>query len=138
MSVNARDAYLSADEIRAYSKYRDRVEACARAAHEANRAYCLTIGDATQQSWEAAEEWQRDSAVRGVKAVLNGATPEQSHEVWCRDKIADGWQYGLVKDAGKKEHPCLVPYEQLPDEQKRKDAIYVAVVHAMAQALDLR
>src|SRR5438105_262770 len=37
------------------------VEACARAAHEVNRAYCLALGDASQVAWEDAPEWQRSS-----------------------------------------------------------------------------
>jgi len=53
---------------------RDVIEACARAAHEANRAYCLAIGDVSQTSWDDAPEWQRSSARNGVADALVGAT----------------------------------------------------------------
>jgi len=111
------------------------VEACARAAHEANRAYCLAIDDASQPPWESAPEWQRRSALNGVLGVLRGKTPEQSHENWCDEKWRDGWTYGPVKNPPAKEHPCLVPYAELPPAQREKDHLFVAVVKAMAEAL---
>lgn len=109
-----------------------RVEQAARVAHEANRAYCATIGDDSQVPWLEAPEWQRDSARRGVAGVFNGsiATPQESHESWTREKMETGWVYGPVKDAEAKTHPCLVPYRDLPQEQRQKDAIFFAVVRS--------
>ncbi len=109
--------------------------ACAQAAHEANRAYCLALGDTSQPSWEDAPEWQRESAQNGVAGALNGATPEQSHESWLAEKTKTGWKYGSVKDPEKKEHPCCVPYSELPEEQRAKDGLYLDVVRAVAKAL---
>lgn len=111
-------------------------EACARAAHEANRAYCLAIGDASQLPWDDAPQWQRDSVIAGVAGALAGNTPEQSHESWLRHKVADGWVYGLTKDVDAKTHPCMVPYNELPKAQKCKDAIFVAIVRTVAAALE--
>jgi hypothetical protein len=111
------------------------LEACARATHEANRAYCLAIGDASQPSWDDAPEWQRSSARNGVSGALAGNTPEQSHEGWTAEKLAAGWKYGPVKDPERKEHPCMVPYDQLPAEQRGKDALFVGVARSMAAAL---
>lgn len=109
------------------------VEGIAQACHEANRAVQLATGDpAPSPHWDDAEEWQRDSAISGVKFALNGATPEQQHEEWCRDKETAGWSYGDVKDPAAKTHPCLVPYGQLPAGQKAKDALFVAIVTALA------
>ena len=39
--------------------------------------------------------------------------------------------YGPVKDLDAKQHPCMVPFEQLPVEQQAKDYIFRAVVHAL-------
>lgn len=111
------------------------VEACARAAHEANRAYCLALGDHSQPVWDEAPEWQKSSARNGVAGALAGNTPEQSHESWCREKLAAGWAWGPVKDPEKKEHPCMLPYNDLPLAQRAKDDIFVSVVRAVAAAL---
>lgn len=109
------------------------VDQIAHACHEANRAYCFELGDYTQPEWIQAPAWQRDSAIVGVEKILNGEVtrPEQSHESWLAQKVADGWVYGPVKDPEKKEHPCMVPYEQLPEDQRRKDALFFAVVQAL-------
>lgn len=104
-------------------------------AHEANRAYCRSIGDDSQPAWDDAPEWQRDSAIKGIEGALNGNTPEQQHESWMAVKEADGWVYGEVKDPNAKTHPCMVPYAQLPAEQQVKDHLYSAVVRAAAGAL---
>lgn len=43
------------------------------------------------------------------------------HEVWAAGRIAAGWKYGPVRDEIKKEHPCLIPYEDLSEEEKDYD-----------------
>lgn len=106
----------------------------AQVCHEANRAYCFVTGDASQKSWEEAEQWQRDSAVKGVEfAIANpSAPPSAQHESWVAQKVADGWKYGPVKDPEKKEHPCIIPYDGLPEFQQRKDSLFRAVVAALS------
>ncbi|SLM63505.1 MULTISPECIES: RyR domain-containing protein [Dickeya] len=107
------------------------IERAARAAHEVNRAYCAALGDDSQPAWEDAPQWQKDSAIEGVVFHLTGDhPPEASHNKWLEFKKQEGWKYGPVKDAEKKEHPCFVPYEQLPKEQQVKDYLFRAVVHA--------
>lgn len=110
----------------------DRTE-IARVAHEINRAYCASLGDTSQPAWEDAPEWQKASALAGVDMHLTNpdASPEQSHESWLAQKTAEGWKYGPVKDAEKKEHPCFRPYAELPPEQKAKDYLFRGVVHAL-------
>lgn len=104
----------------------DVIELAAKTAHEVNRAYCAGLGDTSQVPWEEAPEWQRESARNGVRGVLAGNGPEQSHEGWLEEKRATGWKYGPVKDPEKKEHPCFVPYTDLPPAQKVKDALFVS------------
>lgn len=110
------------------------VEEIAAVCHEANRMYCLVNDDASQLEWMQAPAWQRESAIKGVQAVLDNPsiTPAQLHEAWTATKIADGWTYGEVKDADAKTHPCLMPYVQLPETQRRKDALFGAIVRALA------
>ncbi|MDD5819757.1 MAG: RyR domain-containing protein [Bacteroidales bacterium] len=43
------------------------------------------------------------------------------HEVWSANRIAEGWTYGRVRDDVKKTHPCLIPYEDLPESEKDYD-----------------
>jgi hypothetical protein len=109
------------------------VEQVARVCHEANRAYCASIGDLSQPSWDDAPDWQRESAKNGVRFHRENplANPIDSHENWLREKVENGWVCGSVKDPEKKEHPCMVPYHELPVEQRRKDSLFIAVVRAL-------
>jgi hypothetical protein len=104
----------------------------AQVCHEANRAYCQTIGDMSQPTWEDAPAWQKSSAINSVTHAMNpDAQPSDNHASWLAEKAADGWKYGPVKDPVKKEHPCFVPYADLPLTQQRKDALFLAVARAL-------
>lgn len=105
----------------------------AKICHEANRAYCEAIGDKSQSEWSQAPQWQRESAEKGVSFRINNpdAPDSAQHEAWLEDKRKDGWKYGPVKDPAKKEHPCFIPYDGLPEEQKAKDALFGAIVEAL-------
>lgn len=46
---------------------------------------------------------------------------KNTHELWAQQRLADGWKYGEKRDDIKKEHPCLVPYEDLPESEKEYD-----------------
>jgi len=105
----------------------------ARVAHEINRAYCQALGDNSQQPWETAPDWTRLSAINGVAfhRANPDASPSHSHEQWLAEKVAAGWSWGPVKDPEKKEHPCCVAYGDLPVDQKAKDYLFRATVHAL-------
>ena len=105
----------------------------AKMAHEINKAYCEAIGDYSQPEWNDAPDWQRDSAINGVEFHLANpdASPSASHDNWLKQKLDEGWTYGEVKDPEKKEHPCCVPYEKLPVEQRAKDYLFRQVVHSL-------
>ena len=107
------------------------LEMIAIACHMANRAYCIALGDMTQPMWGAAPDWQKSSARSGVRMALDNPsqTPEDSHKSWMDLKLSEGWKYGPVKDADKKEHPCIKPYSELPEAQRRKDDMFLAMVH---------
>lgn len=105
----------------------------ARICHEANKTLCEAQGDMSQVSWNQAPAWQCESAIKGVQFCLDNpdAPPSSNHESWRTQKEFDGWIYGPVKDAVKKTHPCMVPYEMLPDGQKAKDHLFKNIVAAM-------
>lgn len=44
-----------------------------------------------------------------------------THNVWARQRLSDGWRYGPERDDRRKEHPSLVPYEELSDGEKEYD-----------------
>jgi hypothetical protein len=108
----------------------------ARIAHEVNRVYCQRLGDTSQLPWEEAPDWQKQSAINGIKMhwqILGEGgkvPPSASHESWLAEKLANGWKYGPLKSAEKKEHPCCVPYEELPADQQTKDYLFGAVAAA--------
>ena len=43
------------------------------------------------------------------------------HEIWAETRIAQGWTYGPERNDAEKKHPCLVPYDELPEEEKVYD-----------------
>ncbi|MDE7154122.1 MAG: Ryanodine receptor Ryr [Muribaculaceae bacterium] len=49
------------------------------------------------------------------------AMAKNVHEVWAKNRIAEGWTYGEKRDDENKKHPCLIPYEMLPDIEKEYD-----------------
>lgn len=109
-------------------------EQIARVCHEVNRAYCQALGDNSQPPWEEAADWMKTSAMNGVNLHIANpnAGPEASHESWMAEKEATGWKFGPVKDADLKEHPCMVPFKELPKDQQAKDFIFRAVVHSLS------
>ena len=101
--------------------------------HQANKAWCEANGDFSQSDWTDAPEWQKTSAVNGVQFKLDNptSTPEDSHDSWYAEKMDNGWVYGPVKDVEAKKHPCMVPYAELPEFQRKKDALFQAIVVAL-------
>ena len=119
------------------------VEAIAEICHEANRLYCRAIGDFSQPVWAEAPAWQKESAIDGVQKTIDYAKEHNSpldpafrHEGWMELKLAEGWKYGPVKDVDKKEHHCMVPYNELPEDQKLKDSLFGSIVAALAVAVE--
>ena len=53
--------------------------------------------------------------------ALSEILAKNIHEVWAANRIAEGWSYGAVRDDEKKQHPCIVPYEELPETEKEYD-----------------
>ena len=43
------------------------------------------------------------------------------HEVWAQSRIEQGWVYGQERSDALKTHPCLIPYEDLPEIEKAYD-----------------
>jgi hypothetical protein len=105
----------------------------ARVCHAANSAWqALTEDEEPSLPWDSAPQWQRKDAIAAVRQVLGGATPTELHDGWCERKRSEGWVYGPVKDDTAMTHPCLVPFDDLPEYQKVKDCLFIAVTLALA------
>ena len=52
---------------------------------------------------------------------LSELLAENAHDNWARQRLTDGWRYGPHRDDARKEHPCLVPYTELPESEKEYD-----------------
>jgi RyR domain len=103
-------------------------------AHEANRALTRIVQDVpVQRAWEDEVEEMRESVVKGVLHHMNnpGSSPETSHESWMKERRANGWVWGPVKDSEKKTHPALVPYAELPVGTRLKDKLFTAIVKSL-------
>lgn len=53
--------------------------------------------------------------------ALTELLAKNTHEVWSKGRIEEGWKYGPTRNDEKKEHPCLIPYEELPENEKDYD-----------------
>lgn len=110
----------------------EEIEMVAKICHEANRAYCESMGDTSQVPWDDADGSQYMSVTNGVRNIIDNpdCTPEESHANWMELKLKEGWTYAERKCVIKMLHPCLVPYEDLPETQKIKDKIFTSIVKA--------
>lgn len=109
-------------------------ELIAELTYEINRTYCKHLGDQSfPNPWATAEEWQKNTNRQGVQAHLRdpSLSAKRSHTSWMQAKLADGWVYGPTKDAEKKTHPALLPYEALSPEVKLKDFLFKTVVDTL-------
>lgn len=113
-----------------------RREVLAAAAHQANYAYCQAIGDKATL-WSQTSEGLKESVREGVTHALAGMTPEMLHISWMKKKIEQGWVCGLLKDETKKTHPCLVPYSDLPEAQKKKDYIFQTTILELSKVMPI-
>lgn len=108
------------------------IEDIAKICHQANKAFCETHGEYSQSDWERAPEWQKESAIKGVRFALENTDAGFSaqHDAWVADKLAGGWKFGQIKNPEKKEHPCIVPFHELPWHQQLKDVLFRDIVTA--------
>ena len=52
---------------------------------------------------------------------LTEALARNVHEVWAATRLAQGWRYGPERNDARKEHPCLIPYDELSEEERTYD-----------------
>ena len=57
----------------------------------------------------------------GTLAELTERLSENTHEIWAQQRVSEGWHYGPHRNDETKEHPCLVPYDELPEIEREYD-----------------
>lgn len=109
-------------------------ETIAEFVHETLSVWARQRGMPDYPNWADAEDWMRASTIESVEHVLNNprAAPGAQHVQWMEQKQRDGWTFGDKKDAEAKTHPMLVPFSELPEDERAKDAIIIAVVQALS------
>lgn len=112
-------------------------EAIARIAqvmHESMRAWQKANGQDPAPPWGRAPQWMKFSSTESVRWRLANpkARVSAQHEQWLAQKKAAGWKYGRTKNGAKKTHPMMVPYADLPEIEKRKDALVNAIVDSLS------
>ena len=107
------------------------------ACHQANKVWCEANDDFSQSNWDEAPEWQKESAINGVKFRIENpeAGPDALHNNWMKEKADAGWEWGEIKDEEAKTHPCMVTFDKLPEFQQRKDKLFSAIVDALTKDL---
>lgn len=63
----------------------------------------------------------RDVQLPEELSALAEEMSKNVHEVWAQTRMAQGWSYGEERNDAEKKHPCLVPYEDLSEEEKAYD-----------------
>lgn len=107
----------------------------AQIVHATMVAFAKSIGQPGMPAWDDAPDWMQKATLEGVAYRLaNPDAPDSAqHTQWMEEKRAAGWTYGAEKDESKKTHPMMIPYDQLPEEEKRKDALFSTVVRTLAE-----
>lgn len=106
----------------------------ARAAHEAIRTLQIENKEENIASpWNEVPQDIKDSCYIGVERVIANpnVTDEELHDSWIETKESQGWKYGEVRSEEERTHPCMVPYSELPEYQRLKDAMFRNVVKAV-------
>jgi len=109
-----------------------REEELARIVYEATRLEALwSKRSIVPEPWDERDEAFRKQMIDNVTKYMNLdelPTPEQAHNSWMNNYFKMGWNYGEKRDPVLKTHPDLVPFDELPKDEKDKDAIYLTIL----------
>jgi len=108
------------------------MENIAKAIYEATRLEAIwSKRSIIPEEWGKRDEKFRKQMTDTVNWYLSMdelPTPEQAHNSWMESYFKMGWKYGKERDVVKKTHPDLVPFDELPRDERDKDAIFLALV----------
>jgi hypothetical protein len=107
----------------------------ARVIHAANAEMQAILGhDVISVPWFWEPLSVRRVTVNGVSQTrAHDLTAEENHNVWLRQKLAQGWVHGPEKDPERKTHPAMLPWDQLEPENRDQAELFTAVVRALSR-----
>lgn len=111
----------------------------ARVAHDINSAYITSITGQQQAPFAELPHPHQVALVESVIFYLSHPeeTPESSHAGWLNAKREAGWVHGADMDIDAKVDPRLVPYDELPQDQRTKDYLFKACVESLRSVYDM-
>jgi len=86
--------------------------------------------------WKEREQLFRDQFLKVIEkqcSELRSSSPEELHRTWMEQYFKMGWVYGTEYNREKKIHPDLVPYDELGQLERDKDAVFVALCEIARQ-----
>lgn len=124
------------DHENAYFFYEDEIiELILTVLHNAN-AVLKKLNNEKHEELADMEPARRASIKEAIKHALeNDTSPEESHNKWLATQEALGYKYGIEIDRVNLLHPCMMPYENLPAEQKLKDDMFVAIIQSFKEKI---
>lgn len=123
-------------EVPELNEHQKKIVGLAKICHEAQRAFCQTMGDFSHPNWDLTSPWYQKVMVECVTFVFNKVSDvNQLHIFWSSQMTALGWSYGLVFNEKEKEHPNLKNFNDISFEEQIKYAIFMANVIAISPAM---
>jgi hypothetical protein len=125
------NAYVGKTQLH-NKKLLDKAVRIGKVAHEVIRSYNEVLG-VNLPSWENLTVEHRTSTISDVLGVLNNTikTPKDKHNAWLTHKRNAGWTWGTTKNAERKTHPSMIPYDDISMAEQTKDSLFFAVVDSM-------
>lgn len=113
------------------------IDRIAEVVHDTLRAWGRVNGQTVLPTWARAPQWMKTSSKAAIawRLAHPDAPDSAQHDQWAKHKLADGWRFGRTKSGAKKTHPLLVPYADLPEVERRKDALVNAVIDALIRPI---
>lgn len=118
-----------------------KVKEIARLIYEATRLEAdWSRRSVVPEKWEERDKKFRDQFINIIikySSLEKLPTPTEAHQSWMSDYFKMGWKYGEKRDVVKKTHPDLLPFDELPRDERDKDAIFLACVWLTRELIQL-
>jgi hypothetical protein len=101
----------------------------AEQAHNVNNVWTKEVGNDTRPEWHTLSQEDKEHYIHAVANAIDSKleSPQEAHKQWSTWMLAQGWEFGEQYDREGKKHPNLRPYDQLPETEKVKDILFIAV-----------